>query len=285
MGVAAEEQEEEEYKYACPVCDERFRAGNQLQYHYDEKHSVRDPEVATSIAHQCPHCKGYLGKFVSYHLPECPARLELRNRLQAVEGRWLPVMYGVPRAQPRAWHIATDGSGKETGGDRLQRKAGWGAVVFRDEGNGDISLFPDYVLHAPVVTQAWDHRWIGARDKTNNTAEITAIGEVMLWLEEEAPDDGTVPVLMRYDSYYAANIARGIWQAKSNEELAHAVRELTEKMAQKRSITWSHVYGHQGYHDNEMAERAADDGCEGRVPAQSRRWTAPSLHLARETIR
>ena len=45
----------------------------------------------------------------------------------------------------------------------------------------------------------------------------------MKWLLEEAPDGGHVPVHIRYDSEYAANIARGLWEVKSNEELADAV--------------------------------------------------------------
>ena len=31
----------------------------------------------------------------------------------------------------------------------------------------------------------------------------------MLWLLEEAPDDGAVPVAIHFDSYYAANLAQG----------------------------------------------------------------------------
>jgi ribonuclease HI len=107
--------------------------------------------------------------------------------------------------------------------------AGWGAVIFRYESPSGIGEVPEFVLHAPVVVQQWDHRWLGARDETNNTAELTAIGEVMHWLLEEAPDHGAAPVHLRYDSIYAANIARGIWEPKSNEELAEAVRALTAK--------------------------------------------------------
>ena len=84
---------------------------------------------------------------------------------------------------------------------------GGGVVSFRYP---TVSETPDCVLQAPVVTEEWDHLWMGARDKTNNTAELTAIGETMWWLLNEAPDDGTTPVDIRFESQYAANMATGL---------------------------------------------------------------------------
>ena len=40
-------------------------------------------------------------------------------------------------------------------------------------------------------------------------------------------------------------------------------------------ITWTHVYGHTGHHDNELADRAADAGAKLKVGSDSRRWSAP----------
>ena len=54
-------------------------------------------------------------------------------------------------------------------------------------------------------------------------------GEGMLWLLAEAPDNRELPVHWRFDSYLAANVARGIWQSVSNIELAAKIRYLTEK--------------------------------------------------------
>ena len=75
--------------------------------------------------------------------------------------------HGPAGPPPVGWWIATDGSGKERmiGGVPV-RKAGWGFAVFRMPLLGDV---PDYVIHGPVLTQEWDHRWIGARELTNNT--------------------------------------------------------------------------------------------------------------------
>ena len=90
--VGAVEPEEE--GLLCPVCGEAFITGNARQAHYEDKHSIRDPELVTSISHQCPQCKGFMGRQVSYHLPECPARLELRRILETVPGRWPPMTHG-----------------------------------------------------------------------------------------------------------------------------------------------------------------------------------------------
>lgn len=144
--------------------------------------------------------------------------------------------------------------------------------MFRMPVRGDL---PDYVLHGPVIIQEWDHLWMGARECTNNTGEVTAIGEAMHWLLTEAPDDGTLPVKLRFDSFYAANIAQGIYEPKSNEEIAKEVRKLTEQVVSKRTIIWEHVYGHSGAHDNELADRAADSGAKGLVSNMSQRWAAP----------
>jgi ribonuclease HI len=268
-------------RYECPVCQKILPTGSQLQYHYDEEHSIRDPQIVTTLCHQCPECKGYFGCNLHKHKPICPAKLELRKALNTEFGQWLPVMYGPPPPPPVQWWIATDGSGQTVIRDGAQaRIAGWGAVIFRYDGPDQLDMIPDYILHAPVVVQAWDHRWMGARELTNNTGELSAIGEAMLWLLEEAPDDHNVPVHIRYDSEYAANMARGRWAVKSNEELAHTVQELTAKVMRTRSITWEHVYGHSGVHDNELADRAANLGAQGKVSSMSRRWNAPPPAVA-----
>eukprot|EP00969_Alexandrium_andersonii_P154001 6808533-Alexandrium_andersonii.AAC.1 len=111
---------------------------------------------------------------------------------------WGPVTMWVEPPPPAGWWIATDGSGGERAGD----KAGWGVVVFRWPVEGKE---PDFVLHGPVVTEQWSQLWVGAREHTNNTGELSAIAEALLWLIDEAPDGGGEPVLLRYDSVYAAS--------------------------------------------------------------------------------
>ncbi len=258
-----------ESTYKCPVCERGFDQGNALQYHYDMEHAPRDPSVVTWKSYECPDCKKHFAwQALQRHKQTCPARLEFQTALEVLPGQWMDVMPGPLPRPPETWWVATDGSGKD-------ETAGWGAVVFRFEGPGGVSGVPDFVLHAPVVTKAWDHRWLGARDETNNTAELSAIGEVMHWLLEEAPDYGDTAVHLRYDSEYAANVARGIWTPRSNLELADAVRKLVAQVMERRRLTWEWVRGHSGAHDNELADRAAEIGRRGWASTQSRRWTAP----------
>ena len=253
----------------CPVCKKTFAKGNQLRFHYDEEHSVRDPSIATSICYRCGDCKQYFARREQVKKHECVAKARDRRVDELQLGGWMPVRHGPALPPPIGWHIATDGSGKQQG----QRKsAGWGVVIFRKPLLGDE---PEMVLHAPVVTHEWEDTWLGARELTNNTAELSAIGETMVWLLEEADDGGEVPVEIRFDSMYAANVAQGRWTPSSNEELAIKVQQLTEEVAKKRQLTWTHVYGHTGAHDNELADQAADLGRQGKVSASSRRWAKP----------
>ena len=48
--------------YSCPVCNKWFLRGNQLQWHYDEEHGIRDPELVTLINHRCDKCKVFFAR-------------------------------------------------------------------------------------------------------------------------------------------------------------------------------------------------------------------------------
>ena len=260
-----EEDEPGDRQFECPVCSESFTTGNRLRFHYDEAHSVRDPNLVTSVSYKCDRCKTFFPKFEMCRDHMCPLVVRERSRTEVSIGGWLPVRHGPDLPPPRAWWAATDGSGQAG-------RAGWGVAIFRWP---LASMVPEFVLHGPVVTKEWDHLWMGARELTNNTAELTAIGELMIWLDTEAPDDRTTPTVIRFDSFYAANMAQGFWEPKANEELAHRVRELVKKVGQRRTLTWEYVYGHTGEHDNEIADRAADAGAKNKVSEQSQRWAAP----------
>jgi ribonuclease HI len=186
---------------------------------------------------------------------------------------WMQVQYGPYPQGPDGWWAATDGSAAEGA-------AGWGVVVFRWHRERGAEEVPSVVLHGPVMTQAWDHRWMGARESTNHTGELCAIGELMWWALHAAPDQGASPIHVRYDSEYAANIARGVWRAVSNEELAVQVKELVDEVRTRRVVTWEWVNGHSGAHDNELADRAADQGRMNRVSTMTSRWLAPPPALA-----
>ena len=69
-------------------------------------------------------------------------------------------------------HIFTDGSSLD------QNKAGWGIVVTRFMPNDE----EDY--YGIIITDKKDIDYLGARKKTNNTAELTAIGKALQYIAE-----------------------------------------------------------------------------------------------------
>ena len=277
------EQRGEEGKYQCPVCSEEFKAGNQLQYHYDAEHSVRDPDIVTVLSKQCEFCrtvfarKDQLYKHIGWTLnwkkeptaEPCEAKAAGIGDYRLKESKWEPVQNGPALPPPKGWWIATDGSGQTK---NEVKSAGWGVAIWRIPVEGDT---PDYMLYGPVITKPWDHRWLGARERTNNTAELSAIIEACLWLRDEAPDSGGEPVMLRYDSQYAANISLGRYTPKTNKELAETAKRMMADTMSSRNVTTQHVYGHTGAVDNEVADRLADKGAKGEIAADSRRWAAP----------
>ncbi|CAE7488687.1 unnamed protein product, partial [Symbiodinium sp. CCMP2592] len=101
---------------------------------------------------------------------------------------------GTQLPYPPVWYLYTDGSGGSGGSAAGPQMAGWGVVVY---GVKDPS--PDLpwlaALYGPVCTAEYDPVWMGARKGTNNTAELSAIGEACK------------RAMVLYDSEYAYGIA------------------------------------------------------------------------------
>ena len=91
----------------------------------------------------------------------------------------------------------------------------------------------------------------------------------MEWLLAEAPDDGRTPVTLYYDSQYAANMARGVWEPEMNGALIQQVKELVAKVQEKRALEWRWVKGHSDTPGNDAADAAADKGANGQITTQS----------------
>ena len=60
-------------------------------------------------------------------------------------------------------------------------------------------------LHGPVVLDASSPLSLGAELGSNNTAELSAFGEALLWLKDEEPTGG-LPAVLHYDSTYAKKV-------------------------------------------------------------------------------
>ena len=170
----------------CPVCGEVFAKANQFQFHYEECHAVCDPHKVTAQTFQCDGCKQSWRRVRQRTGHVCPAETP-PVRWGTIDG---PGQAPGPPTQPLAegpieWRIYTDGSGgKEVVGEGALRIGGWGVAVYQITG-GERSLHAK--LYGPVVTEKWDTNWIGAEVHSSNTAEVTAIGEALHWLIDEAP--------------------------------------------------------------------------------------------------
>jgi len=106
----------------------------------------------------------------------------------------------------------------------------------------------------------------GIERLTNNTAELKAVIEALRFARNDPAAKGR-PVLLRYDSAYAALISCGVWKAKANKALAKVAQDewaLTRRKTGGR-LWLSHVKGHSGHRWNHRADRLADAGRHGET--------------------
>jgi ribonuclease HI len=126
---------------------------------------------------------------------------------------------------------------------------------------------------------------------TNNTAELTAIGEALIWcnqfLTTSPPPSNISRIVIRYDSEYAAKSVQGIFNGKKNVELIAAVRKQYAALQRVGSIPsgqsssamvidFVHVKGHSKSRWNDRADELAAFGAAGRVCSEGRYGSEPN---------
>lgn len=195
-----------------------------------------------------------------------------------------------------AWHLYVDGAcpGNQQVRERSMA-AGWGVAVFggqpgpADGGSGAVQARPPAAstdslhceLYGPVVTDPRSHLSLGAEVGSNNTGELSAIGEALLWLRDEAPGPRSLPAVVFYDSQYAANIATRRHVAHKNLLLARTVQGLCDEVRRQRPLKMTYVKGHSGCPGNELADQLANRGVLGHWGTASRRWSLAGPVAAR----
>lgn len=159
--------------------------------------------------------------------------------------------------------------------------AGWGAVVL----SSSIEVIEE--LCGPVEIRSSHRNFLGAEVKSNNTAELTAIGESLRYLRDKAQDfvcicDKTscscprLRVALRYDSEYAAKTVTGEFNGEKNKELYSTIRhiyrevkyggkysnrsDLTGQQRRPITLTFEKVKGHSKDKWNDRADALANDG-------------------------
>ena len=141
--------------------------------------------------------------------------------------------------------VYTDGSGSK-GRAAAHTRAGWGWTAKQREGWLDAC--------GPVITSRDHNAYIGASVGSNNTGELSAIVEALLFASEHE----YTHVQIYTDSQWAINVITGRWRARTNKILVGSAQRLFRKSGMTIRFHW--VRGHQGNEGNERADRLAEEG-------------------------
>ena len=112
-------------------------------------------------------------------------------------------------------------------------------------------------LYGPIVSDRSSPYYDGATRGTNQTGELTAVIQALLWLRENAAGRAAVVAV---DSVYAANQTEGWWKKKANIELIATAQQLLAQVRESSPVTFVHVRGHTGEAGNERADRLVQWG-------------------------
>ena len=253
--------------WSCPVCSFVATSGKGLRSHYDGSHATQDPLVSIVFHSKCLSCSQVFVTAKDAKLHKCqsfPQHVDDLAPLPVLD----PPPPSVDKEAVSGWAIYTDGSGP-----RYDAKfAGWGVAIW--EGKLQSAL-PDFQLWGPVPLDKWDPRWLGADVATNNTGELTAIAEALIWLENEAPGPPHTNVSLWFDSTYAHHAITGSHPPEANSELILSIRKIYSRVSAARTIEWIKVKGHSNNMGNDFADHLADQGAKGSQTTQSPRWLLP----------
>ena len=167
-------------------------------------------------------------------------------------------------------HIYVDGSCEENRNVTAATPAGWGFCVVQGDtglGRGRGEVITEGF--GRVITEDGASGFIGAEVGSNNTAELNAIAGALQWILAKGGDDS---IVIRADSQYALNIARGEWRAKKNRALASRVRAMWEEASNLRELHGEHVRAHRGHRWNERADHLAFRAMSGEEPLPLQFW-------------
>jgi ribonuclease HI len=152
---------------------------------------------------------------------------------------------------------------------------------------------PETNLFGPVVLDAKSPFFLGATKHSNNTGELSAWGEALLYLQDHGPTLQPHDVTVFYDSDYAFKAVTGSHKrAEANVELVQRIQLLFDELNAQYAIRCVHIRAHQEQlhalaaaapHQqgntlvDELAKRgAAGERCTaGRYAARPHRPSAP----------
>ena len=149
----------------------------------------------------------------------------------------------------------TDGSGTR-GKCSAQTPAGWGWCAKQGE--------HWLKAYGPVVTSPANSGYIGATVGSNNTGELSAIIEALLFaLENEYQK-----VHIFSDSTWAIQVVTGRWRAKSHKAMVEQAQRLARRSGMEVKLEW--IKAHAGHEGNELADSLANIGKQDHEPSGGR---------------
>ena len=98
----------------------------------------------------------------------------------------------------------------------------------------------------------------GREHGSNNTGELQAIGEALLWLRDHESTNKDATILS--DSMYAMKTIKGEWQARKNVGLVKEVSRVLTDVRKDRNVRFEHVKGHSNHVWNDRADELANKG-------------------------
>ena len=135
--------------------------------------------------------------------------------------------------------------------------SGWGALVLSKDGTQVEELY------GPVELDRNSRYYLRAHVGSNNTAELSAIGEALLWIRDFGRlYYGDARVRICYDSVYAANSVMGIFNGEKNTALYLYCRDiLADVKARGWVVEFVKVAAHSKDRYNDRADELAKVGC------------------------
>lgn len=162
-----------------------------------------DPQIVTVQSFTCSQCNQIFRRRNQLKSHVCPLTNRVPRFGLSGSGFWPPSNFWSGEPQHH-WYLFTDGSGGTRG------ISGWGVGIFTTQ-NPNAGDRWAAALYGPVLTEAWDPLWLGADRHSNNTAELSAIGEACRWLLEQcsaAENTNEWEGMILYDSQYAYGVTR-----------------------------------------------------------------------------
>ena len=115
------------------------------------------------------------------------------------------------------------------------------------------------VIHDKATQETLGIHGIPLGYVTNNQAEFLALKHALMELKNQRLSRNPVNILT--DSQLVVGIFSQNWKARANLELVMEIRDLLKEFPQ---LTFAYVRGHNGNHDNELADSLAQEAAQSQ---------------------